>query len=191
MAFKLLCNLNQHSLVHSGDKPYQCDECGTKFTLKHHLKNHLLSVHNATNLVSCRQQNCGVRVPKNELYKHIRTAHPKEKFQCNDCPMSFKTSTHLSLHERKHNGNTPYECEVCGKKFSVSSNYKRHTLLHTGNRPFKCDVCGKAFAQAVHMREHLKSLHSGDKPYPCSFCDKSFRASKYRNIHELSCSAKQ
>eukprot|EP00116_Pleurobrachia_bachei_P006118 sb/3466380/ len=190
MAFKFPCHLYNHNVIHTGDKPYQCDECGMKFVLKFHMQRHQLTIHNEKKLVPCRQQNCGIRVPKNDLFEHIRTAHAKEKFQCDVCPMSFKICHQLTIHKRKHNGNKLYECEVCGKNFSQSGNYKRHyNSSHTGERPFKCDICGKAFTEVANMRLHMMT-HTGEKPIPCSFCGKSFRAFSDRNFHEASCSAK-
>eukprot|EP00116_Pleurobrachia_bachei_P003630 sb/3463892/ len=154
IAFEMIGNLNQHNLIHCGDKRFQCDECGKKFSRKVYLMKH----QSEKKLVICGQRSCGMRFPKNLLFDHIRTAHPKEKFQCGVCPMSFKM-IHLQLtsHERKHNGNKPYECEVCGKKFSHLSTYKRHTNVHTGERPFKCDVCGKSFSLLHNMKNHMMS----------------------------------
>ena len=190
MAFKILCQLTQHKMVHSGQKPHECDKCGMKFTQKCSLVKHQQSIHNEKALVSCLHKKCRVRVPKNELYEHIRTAHPKEQFQCNVCPMSFKTFQRLTIHERTHNGNKPYKCEICGKKFFHASSYKLHLVVHTGERAFNCEVCGKAFSRVGDMKVHMRT-HTGEKPFQCSFCEKYFTFSSNRSIHELTCSAKQ
>eukprot|EP00116_Pleurobrachia_bachei_P001531 sb/3461793/ len=173
MAFTKFSNLTQHNFVHSGDKPHQCDECGMKFSHKRYLVRHQLLIHNEQTVVSCRLKNCRARLPKNELYEHIRTAHTKGKFVCDKCPRSFKFPFLLKRHYRSHNGIKPYECEVCGKKFSLLCNYNKHYTLHTGERPFKCDVCGNAYSRAFHMRRHMR-LHTGEKPFPCSHCGKCF-----------------
>ena len=190
MAFKQASDLIQHSLIHSGDKPVECNECGMKFNKNSNFKKHQLLIHNEKSLVCCRQKNCGMRVPKNELYEHIRTAHPKEKFQCDTCPMSFKEFRLLNLHIRKHDGIKPHECEICGKRFPRSSSYKNHIKLHTGERPFKCDICGKGFSRPAHMRAHMRT-HTGEKPFPCNFCEKYFVSSSHRSSHEKFCSVKQ
>eukprot|EP00116_Pleurobrachia_bachei_P004122 sb/3464384/ len=186
MAFNKRSNLTNHNLVHSGDKPHQCDECGMKFTFKYSLASHQLLKHNEEKIVSCRFKNCGVRLSKKELYEHIRTAHPKEKFQCDKCPRSFKLKYELSRHYQSHNGIKPYECEVCGKKFSLSSHYNRHIKLHTGERPFKCDVCGKGYSRADCMRVHMRT-HTGENPFACSHCGKNFAQSSRRKVHEITC----
>ena len=57
----------------------------------------------------------------------------REKFQCDVCPMSFKTFHNLTGHGRTHNRTKPYECEICGKMISQLSNCKRN-YFHTGER---------------------------------------------------------
>eukprot|EP00116_Pleurobrachia_bachei_P001282 sb/3461544/ len=185
IAFELNCHLNGHNRIHSADKRFQCDECGIKCTRKSDLKRHILCTHNFKKIVPCQRKHCGVRLPKNELFDHIRTAHPKEKFQCDVCPKSFKSSKNLREHARNHNGNKPYECEVCGKKFSYFSSYRRHFVVHAGMLPFKCDVCGKAFSREGDIRTHMR-IHTGEKSYKCCFCEKLFAFPAGRSIHELS-----
>ena len=141
--------------------------------------------------VSCRVRNCGVRLPKSELHEHIETAHPKKKFQCDVCPMSFKVNRDLIQHQRTHSGIKPFKCEVCGKKFTQKCTLKKHQEVHIrhGDRSFKCEVCGKTFTQKGHMKRHMM-LHTGEKPFSCCYCGVTFNRADSRNFHEVKCSEK-
>eukprot|EP00116_Pleurobrachia_bachei_P002316 sb/3462578/ len=187
MAFKYVPHLTVHHLEHSEYKPYKCKECGRRFSREDKLQQHQIFVH--SNIVTCRVQNCGVRLPKSELYKHIKTAHPRNKFQCDVCPMSFTTSGNLTQHKRIHSGIKPYKCEVCGKTMAHRSNYKKHKEIHATGPRFKCDMCGKTFTVKCNLKSHMRT-HTGEKPFSCNICRESFMIQKDRKLHEASCSVK-
>eukprot|EP00116_Pleurobrachia_bachei_P007034 sb/3467296/ len=188
MAFKQDWYLTQHHLAHSGYKPHKCKECEKCFFQKNNLHKHHILVHrkSVSDSVTCRVDNCGVRLPKSELYKHIETAHPKKNFQCDICPMSFKNSKQLNQHLRAHSGIKPFKCEVCEMKFTQRSNYKRHKRTHTDERPFNCEVCGKKFNRKSNLQLHIRT-HTGEKPFPCSKCGKSFSQDSAKRLHEFNC----
>lgn len=37
----VLTNIRRHVLIHTGERPYQCNHCGKKFRQKEHLKGHV------------------------------------------------------------------------------------------------------------------------------------------------------
>ena len=86
----------------TGIRPYQCEECGKKFTQSGHLVNHL------------------------------RIHDGDKPYSCEVCDKAFTQSGHLSSHMKTHYNymNEQYRahaCEICCKQFNRVSS----TLLST------------------------------------------------------------
>ena len=43
--FNWQCQLQQHSVVHTGERPYECNECGKRFTQVSNMNSHIKRVH--------------------------------------------------------------------------------------------------------------------------------------------------
>lgn len=119
-------NLRKHMTLHSGERPFSCDECGRTFALSQHLKSHLKLIHS-----------------------------DEKNFQCSICGRLFKTSGNYKKHMKVHSGERPFKC-YCGKAFGQSSNYHAHMRVHLNDRPFKCDQCDKSFVQSINLTLHKR-----------------------------------
>ncbi|KAI5930458.1 Zinc finger protein with KRAB and SCAN domains 7 [Manis javanica] len=123
----------EHQFVHTGEKPYECNEYGKTFS------------HNASLIV----------------HQFVHTG--EKPYECNECRKVFSQSSHLYQHQRTHTGEKPYTCNDCEKAFSDQSALIRHQRIHTREKPYKCRECGISFQkerseQGGHVGQDLPSL---------------------------------
>ena len=86
-SFQKQDHFKRHMLIHSGEKPYACNQCPTSFQQQDHLKRHMLI--------------------------HIG----EKFYAFNQCPKSFNQSLILKNHMFVHCGKYPYACNLCPKSF--------------------------------------------------------------------------
>ncbi|XP_075771303.1 zinc finger protein 579 [Pelodiscus sinensis] len=171
-------SLSRHRLVHTGEKPFACPDCGMAFRLSSYLKQHSRAHGAGAGLpfgcLLCRQ-----RFRKaGELASH-RRAHgapepaPRQGAECGVCGKAFKSKYDLAAHVLIHTGELPYPCGQCGKRFRRLSHLKQHQVTHTGARPFQCVLCQAEFKRLADLARH-RQVHEGDKPHQCGVCHKFF-----------------
>ena len=109
-------------------------------------------------------------------------SNPPTRSACYHCGKNFSSSSHLSRHEREHNGEKTHQCEQCSRAFSQASQLKTHIRSHTGEKPFECNVCNKSYYRAEHLKNHKRN-HTGEKPYKCGVCSHEFTEKGSLNKH--------
>lgn len=162
----------------------KCEFCGSSFTNRFSLRNHVRNVHTHPKDFKC--DTCQIHFKtKYNLKNHMRTHIPLQERTlthiCEICGKAFDNKSYLKQHLRIHTKTQTEECPVCqGQFFDV----KRHMRQHTANEPKNCEICG---VSTINMRvHHLR--HHRDGPvvmYPCDMCGKEFREKSHLKRHQM------
>ncbi|XP_076673537.1 uncharacterized protein LOC143371803 isoform X6 [Andrena cerasifolii] len=187
--FRKAIDLQEHYNIHSGDKPFVCQQCGSAFYLRRQLSAHCRRMHpelKANKVTSTACDICGrVLATKRSLFRHKESHNPTKLYLCDYCGKSLSSAEHLKKHRRIHTGEKPYVCDICGKGFTDSENLRMHRRVHTGEKPYKCDQCPKAFSQRSTLTIHRRG-HTGERPYVCQICNRGFSCQGNLTAHQKS-----
>lgn len=177
--------LNRHiRIIHEGEKPYKCDECGERFSERVTLRKHMTKHTGIPLPKNYHCELCGkFFVRKGVLNNHMRR-HSDQNLPCPHCHKIFAHKKILDRHITTHTNEKKFKCIQCQSRFLTKSNLERHIKIHTNYKPFQCDVCKKSFRQKGNLKSHVR-MHAGIKPFTCNKCGKSFTQSGNLRQHML------
>lgn len=146
--------LTSNTRVHTGEKPYECHQCGNAFSNHTILTNHE-RIH--TGERPYEHTECGNAFSqKAHLIKHQRVHTGEKPYECSKCGKVFSQMFNLRQHQRVHTGERPYKCSEYGKSFSQNSVLIQHQRIHTGEKPYGCTECGRFFSQMSTLNQYQK-----------------------------------
>ncbi|MBV94666.1 zinc finger domain-containing protein, partial [Eschrichtius robustus] len=180
-SFSDVFNFDLNQQIHPGEKSHTCGECGKSFCYSSALRIHQ-RVHSGEKRYKCDE--CGKEFSQSSQLQAHQKVHTVEKpFRCEQCGKGFSRRSTLTVHCKLHMGEKPYNCDQCGRAFIHASHLQEHQRIHTGEKPFKCDICGKNFRRRSALNSHCM-VHTGEKPYKCEECGKCFTCSSNLHIHQ-------
>ncbi|XP_077634445.1 zinc finger protein 64 [Crocuta crocuta] len=116
--------------VHSGEKPFKCEFCNVRCTMKGNLKS------------------------------HIRIKHSGNNFKCPHCDFLGDSKATLRKHSRAHQSEHPEKCPECSYSCSSKAALRLHQRVHCADRPFKCQYCSFDTKQPSNLSKHMRKFHA-------------------------------
>ena len=122
------CRVNDSDL-----RKFKCDECGKafkrRFTLQEHMK-----IHTGEKPYACNEPGCTSRFSTSGNLSRHKKVHMNNRHRCTfpDCNRIFPNNALLVKHIRTHSGSPPYACPIdgCDKIFTSPGNLTRHMNRH-------------------------------------------------------------
>ncbi|XP_012673349.2 zinc finger protein 1035 [Clupea harengus] len=175
--FKDRGQVQVHTRLHTGERPYGCENCGERFIRRDYLQRHLVkctSKGEATERALCDR--CGQLFPQEALQSH------KSNCVANDEELKNKIQAKFSPPTKART----FSCTNCSETFLLFSQLQQHFLSKhredTSQKPYdvskdvsiKKETFVEEYDEAGPVQNDVDSQIDDKKPYPCPHCPMRF-----------------
>lgn len=193
--FKKLSKLQEHLLIHTGEKPFACSCCSKTFRRKFHLSRHEKIIHSEVKECPFKCSECGMSFSlKHQLNRHLKShsSLPIKLLECATCNKPFSKVELLRVHcAIEHQGPIAFSCDKCDYSTNIKKDYNRHKKRVHSKKLYCCPLCSENFttwtALTQHKKEHknisIENDALGFVNY-CIHCDRTFEKLSYFKRHQ-------
>ena len=142
-------------LKHGDAKQFSCKQCAYSTTMKHHLEEHVRSIHQGIKEIC---DTCGRNFSdKSNLNKHLREFHPELVWDRKEAKR--KASNPLPQPAKRIRNDAPKDltCGVCHAKFNEVKNLNKHMKMVHEEQGLKCTNCNYTSNNEFNMQRHVES----------------------------------
>ena len=168
-------NLERHSRLHTGFKPYVCAICNKAFSRKDHLSNH-----SAKHAFKCGH--CNKRyADKQSLAQHFKYEHESMLTNtCEFCNKGFSSleacEEHVKTHPQYQAVQKAYQQKPPGSESAVALLQQPSGAPGTpgaaGAKKYPCDACKYVGPDRISLIKHRLVHIDGQRCYTCLSCAK-------------------
>ena len=174
--FKNIKNLKVHVLnIHEGVRHF-CDQCGSSFSVKQNLLNHIRDKHSDPGMLTpqskCKECGKDFERPYN-LCKNHQFKDKEQKLTCDKCGFITNRAQQLRHHQLSSRCDPSkalvrkFHCTQCGRGYTTEKALHKHEKdYHLVGKPYKCDMCGVRFTQSWGVTKHQRKGHCKNRGKP-------------------------